>query len=188
MDMELQRATHAKQKRGNNRRGGNKPVGLEVGEGQRRDIKLGFLIHDVSRLRRKAFDQLIKPLGVTRAQWWVLASLSRHDGMMQVQLADILDVGKASLGTLIARLEVGGWVERRGDPVDKRVKRVYLSRKAQQILEEMTVAEREFNERVMASLTAPDQSELSRLLSSMKESLSNMDIGDVVDFRGGGPA
>src|ERR1700745_1841291 len=46
-------------------------------------IRLSFLIHDVSRMRRSAYDQFMKPLGVTRAQWWVLAYLSRHDGMMQ---------------------------------------------------------------------------------------------------------
>src|SRR5438067_11869208 len=50
-------------------------------------LRLGFLVHDVSRLRRKAIDRVLKPLGVTRSQWWVLAFLSRRDGMPQVNLA-----------------------------------------------------------------------------------------------------
>ena len=59
------------------------------------ELRLGFLIHDVSRLRRSAFDRVLKPLNVTRAQWWMLAYLSREDGMTQSQLA----VGEiASLG------------------------------------------------------------------------------------------
>ena len=37
------------------------------------ELKLGFLIHDVSRLRRSAFDRCLKPMNVTRSQWWVLA-------------------------------------------------------------------------------------------------------------------
>ena len=41
------------------------------------ELRLGFLIHDVSRLRRSAFDRCLKPLNVTRSQWWVLAYLSR---------------------------------------------------------------------------------------------------------------
>ena len=40
------------------------------------ELRLGFLIHDVSRLRRSAFDRCLKPLNVTRSQWWVLAYLS----------------------------------------------------------------------------------------------------------------
>ncbi len=146
-------------------------------EAQRRDIKLGFLIHDVSRMRRKAFEQLIRPLGITRAQWWVLANLARQDGMTQVQLADILEVGKASLGALIERLEAGKWLERRGDPLDKRANRVYLTRNAKPLLERMRTAERVFNERVMASLSADDRAELVRLLSLIKRSLSNIDLG-----------
>lgn len=174
MDTKVLRATKRGQNR-SNRRAANQAV--DAGENDRRDIKLGFLIHDVSRMRRKAFDQLMKPLGITRAQWWVLANLSRQDGMTQVQLADILDVGKASLGTLVERLEAGGWVERRGDPVDRRAKRIYLARNAQQLLVKMRTAERAFNERTMANLTAADRTELVRLLSSLKKSLSQGTFG-----------
>src|SRR5260370_24587622 len=111
---------------GRNRRGSTvplvKPSETPVTESVRQAIRLSFLIHDVSRMRRTAFDQLMKPLGVTRAQWWVLAHLSRSDGMMQTQLADALDVGKASLGTFLERLEASGLIERRDDPIDKRAK------------------------------------------------------------------
>ena len=62
------------------------------------ELRLGFLVHDVSRLRRRVVDRALKPLGVTRSQWWVLAFLSRSDGMSQVALADELDLGKVALG------------------------------------------------------------------------------------------
>ena len=67
------------------------------------ELRLGFLIHDVSRLRRSAFDRCLKPLNVTRSQWWVLACLSRDDGMTQSQLAEELDLGKVAVGGLIDR-------------------------------------------------------------------------------------
>lgn len=54
------------------------------------DFRIGFLVHDVSRLRKTLFDQEIKHLGITRAQWWALAQLSREDrpeGMLQIELA-----------------------------------------------------------------------------------------------------
>src|SRR6266404_110024 len=85
-------------------------------------LRLGFLIHDVSRLRRKVVDRVLKPLDVTRSQWWVLAFLSRDDGMSQVALADELDLGKVALGGLIDRLEAVALVERRPDAVDLRRK------------------------------------------------------------------
>jgi DNA-binding MarR family transcriptional regulator len=102
-------------------------------------VRIAFHIHDVSRMRRSAYDQIMKPLGVTRAQWWILAHLSRHDGMMQTQLANFLDVGKASVGTLLDRLEAGGLIERRADASDRRAKRVYMLRAAHQLVKKLTV-------------------------------------------------
>src|SRR5260370_31973343 len=80
-------------------------------------IRIGFLIHDVSRLRRTAFDQRMKPLGLTRSQWWVLSGVSRHgdSGVTQTELANVLDLGKVALGGLIDRLEERGFVKRHTD-------------------------------------------------------------------------
>jgi DNA-binding MarR family transcriptional regulator len=140
----------------------------------RQGRRLGFLIHDVSRMRRAAYDQLMKPLNVTRARWWVLAYLSRNDGMMQSQLADVLDVGKASLGTVLEQLELGGWVERRSDPTDKRARRVYLSKTAQPFIKRMTQEDDDFNDRILADLNLEDRMRLIDLLSRIKQSLSKM--------------
>lgn len=48
------------------------------------ELRFGYLIHDVSRLRRTLFDRWLLPPGITRSQWWVLAFLSRDDGMPQL--------------------------------------------------------------------------------------------------------
>ena len=62
-------------------------------------IRLGFYIHDASRLRRIVYDTALKPLGVTRSQAWVIAYLSRQDGMPQSELAaQLADVGHALAG------------------------------------------------------------------------------------------
>jgi DNA-binding MarR family transcriptional regulator len=90
-------------------------------------LRFGFLIHDVSRLRRIVVDRALKPLGITRSQWWVLAFLSRHDGMTQTTLADDLDLTKVAIGGLLDRMEVSGYVERRPDPQDGRLRRVFLT-------------------------------------------------------------
>ena len=90
-------------------------------------LRFGFLIHDVSRLRRIVVDRALKPLGVTRSQWWVLAFLSRRDGMKQAALAADLDLTKVAVGGLIERMESAGFVERRSDQHDGRARRVFLT-------------------------------------------------------------
>src|ERR1700740_2244607 len=99
------------------------------------DLRLGYLIHDVSRLRRMMFDRALAPLGITRSQWWVFAFISRKDGLPQTQLANELDVGKVAVGALIDRLESSGFVIRQADPVDRRLKRGYVGQQAGGVLE-----------------------------------------------------
>ena len=91
-------------------------------------LRFGFLIHDVSRLRRVVVDRALKPLGITRSQWWVLAFLSRRDGMTQTALALDLDLTKVAIGGLLDLMESAGFVERRADASDGRARRVYLTR------------------------------------------------------------
>lgn len=153
------------------------PVGpRQAGRGQAAaadnwDQRLGFLMHDVSRLRRSVFDAYMKPLGVTRSQWWVLAYLSRHDGMIQSDLANVLDLGKAALGALIERLEATGLVERRPDPVDRRAKRVYLTGRGSQLITAMRTQSNAMSERMLAGLTAADRKQLVNLLTQVKVNL-----------------
>src|ERR1700755_3719961 len=91
------------------------------------DLRLGYLIHAVSRLRRMMCDRALAPLGIPRAQWGVLAFISRKDGLPQTQLANELDVGKVGVGALIDRLEFSGFVLRQADPVRRRVKRLLVT-------------------------------------------------------------
>ena len=98
------------------------------------ELQLGFLLHDVSRLRRSVVDRALKPLGVTRSQWSVLAFLSHADGMSQAALAEALDLGKVALGGLVDRLERAGLVARKLDRIDRRIKRVHLTKAGRSLI------------------------------------------------------
>ena len=135
------------------------------------ELRLGFLVHDVSRLRRNVVDRALKPLGVTRSQWWVLAFLSRQDGMPQVALADQLDLGKVALGGLIDRLETSGLVERRPDKVDRRVKRVFLTPVGSGLIEEIRQSVAEAESEISQGIATADLDATVRALRGMKANL-----------------
>ncbi len=135
------------------------------------ELRLGFLIHDVSRLRRSAFDRCLKPLNVTRSQWWVLAYLSREDGMTQSQLAEELDLGKVAIGGLIDRLEKSGLVRRDADATDRRVNRVFLQPKSQQLITRMRKTSHKMNLEIQSGLLDGNLETTARTLSAMKHNL-----------------
>ena len=88
----------------------------------------GYLIHEADRLMSRQFDRRMRALGLTRAQWWVLAQLYFNDGVTQSELAQELGFSKAALGGLLDRLEAKGWLERRPHATDRRAKRLYRTR------------------------------------------------------------
>ena len=94
----------------------------------------GFLIHDVARLMRVAFDRRGRELGLTRSQWWVLTALYAKEAVTQSELAAFMDLEKATLGRLLDRLEEKEWIERRPDRHDRRIKRVYLTDRVQGLM------------------------------------------------------
>ncbi len=135
------------------------------------ELRLGFLIHDVSRLRRSAFDRCLKPLNVTRSQWWVLAYLSREDGMTQSQLAEELDLGKVAVGGLIDRLEKSGLVRREADATDRRVNRVFLEPKSKQLIAKMRKVSHRMNAQILEGLVDEKLEGTALTLDQMKRNL-----------------
>lgn len=138
------------------------------------DLRLGYLIHDVSRLRRVTYDRELAPLGITRSQWWVLAFISRNDGLPQTQLANELDVGKVALGSLIDRLQTAGFVERRADEKDRRIKRVFLTERALKLITEIGPINDSFNERILKGIPRKDLELTSQTLYVMKTNLLSL--------------
>lgn len=143
----------------------------KVSDADNWDQRLGFLMHDVSRLRRSVFDEFMKPMALTRSQWWILAHLSRNDGMIQSDLANVLDLGKAALGGLIDRLEASSFIERRSDDNDRRVKRIFLTAKGTQIIGEMRTHSHNMSERILQGLDTASRQSLVDMLALVKRNL-----------------
>jgi len=122
-------------------------------------------------------DKALRPLGVTRSQWWVLANLSRHNGggMMQTELSKVMDVGKVTLGGLIDRLEASGYVERQPEPGDRRAKRVVMTPKGIKLLGQIQKVGKVVNAQIMTGISATDILRAENLLHKMKQQLIAMD-------------
>lgn len=135
------------------------------------ELRLGFLIHDISRLRRNAFDRCLKPLNVTRSQWWVLAYLSRKDGMTQSELAEELDLGKVAVGGLIDRLEKSGFLRRDADATDRRVNRLYLEAKSKRLIVKMRKVSHRMNQKILSGMNDQILEITATTLDGMKRNL-----------------
>lgn len=142
---------------------------------------LGFLLADVSRLVRERFDARARTLGLTRAQWRVLGQLRRREGINQTELADILEIETITLGRHIDRLEAKGWVERRPDPADRRVWKLFLKEKAQPVLDAMRELSELTRQEALAGIPEAERERLIDLLLQIKSNMVALDRAEVDD-------
>ncbi len=98
------------------------------------------LLSDVitlARLIRTAADKRARAHGMTRAQWAILIRLEAQPGLLQKELADLLEVEPITVARLVDRLEARGMVERRSDPMDRRCWRLHLTDASRPLMSEI---------------------------------------------------
>jgi DNA-binding MarR family transcriptional regulator len=93
---------------------------------------LGLLIHDAARLMRKRFEERAVGYGLSSAQWRLLVRLVKDEGAPQARLAELLEIEPISVSRLLDRMEEGGWIERRPDASDRRVRMVFPTARARE--------------------------------------------------------
>lgn len=146
-------------------------------------MQLGSLLHDVSRLRRRLYDDRTRPLGITRSQWWVLWHLSRHRGdvPIQAELAQELEIGTPAVGELLSRLEKAGFLTREPDARDRRSMRIQIAPAGRAVLEQMASVATVNNEAIMTGFTTDEAEALLTYLERMKRNLLQIADGETPD-------
>lgn len=134
-------------------------------------VRFGFLIHDVSRLRRIVIDRALKPVGITRSQWWVLSFLGRRDGMTQTALAADLDLTKVAVGGLLDRMQSADFIERRPDLRDGRIRRVFLTPAGTRFLATIRVNIEQVEQEILVNVREEDFQTSARTMRQIKKTL-----------------
>jgi MarR family transcriptional regulator, transcriptional regulator for hemolysin len=138
------------------------------------DEYIGYVLSDVARLIRTVFDRRVRDIGLTRAQWLVLTRLYRRPGASQTELADMLEIDRASAGRMIDRMQKNGWVERRADSEDRRINRLYLTDDARRAHKDMWAVAEATVDDALAPLSVAEREQFTRLAARVKGQLQSM--------------
>ncbi|WP_444463828.1 MarR family winged helix-turn-helix transcriptional regulator [Rhodobacter capsulatus] len=98
----------------------------------------------------------------------------RHGPLPQARLAELLEIEPISLSRLVDRMAEAGWVERRPDPNDRRIRIVHATDQTRaQIGAARHIADSIYAE-ALAGLPPPDASEtmtamLRRIISNLSQ-------------------
>jgi MarR family transcriptional regulator, organic hydroperoxide resistance regulator len=116
---------------------------------------VGYLVWRLSMKWKTAVDTAVSPLGLTHAQYAVLASLRGmgRAGLRpsQRELADHTGLDPIYISKLVRALEGAGLIERSTDPHDSRAVRLSVTREGEWVIDRAIVVVG----RLLEELTAP---------------------------------
>lgn len=145
-------------------------MAIEGSHEKRRNI--GLRVGVLARLLRNNFDREVASLGVTRSQWAMIAVVATHPGATQRVIAEKLDMSEASAGRLVDRLCADGLLERREREDDRRARAVYVTDKANPLLDKLAEIAGRSEERMFAGFSEKQIDQLDRLLEQLYENVS----------------
>jgi MarR family transcriptional regulator for hemolysin len=137
--------------------------------------RLGFLIHDAARLLRRRFEKRGSQHGLSAAQWRLLFRVVKEEGVPQARIAELLEIEPISVSRLIDRMEEGGWIERRQDLKDRRIKSIFSTEKSREAYGEIKSHAGEVYEEALSGVPAEARAALIAALGAIIENLSDGD-------------
>lgn len=140
----------------------------------------GFLVGDITRLLRRAFDERARSIGVTRPQWGVLSVLASHEGINQGGLAEMMEVEPITLCRMIDRLQEADLIERRRHPTDRRAWCLYLTDKARIQIDDLRPLADEVMTMALEGISVEEQAALEQALETVRRNLARRPATEVV--------
>ena len=137
-----------------------------------------FLVMEIGRLFRLNFDQRMRQLGLPRSEWWLIAHLWYFEGMTQQELADLLEMTKGGLAKLIARLEIKGLIERRGETrAGRATKKIHFTAAGRALGSKVDKGARQLTQEAGMPLRKEQLANLHELLRAVRLTLLPHDDG-----------
>jgi MarR family transcriptional regulator, transcriptional regulator for hemolysin len=127
----------------------------------------GFLLKDVSRRYVLRFEQRAREISLTLPQCKVLARLEKNEGVSQARLAELAELEPMTMVRILDRMEADGLLERRPDPADRRARRLYLTRKAKPLLDQIWRVSELTRAETLSGISRQDREAFMSLLERM---------------------
>jgi MarR family transcriptional regulator for hemolysin len=132
---------------------------------------LGFHCNLTYKAFVSALKGKLKGTGVSQAQFLALAHLTALGPLSQSELADRLSITPATTVRLVDRMERDGWVVRRTNSEDGRVKRLVPTEKAAKAWDDVSQAARALLDQAYRGVHPSEIETVKRVLEHIRRNL-----------------
>jgi DNA-binding MarR family transcriptional regulator len=135
---------------------------------------VGFLISQLGFFSSKGFMEALAPLGIGPREFLLMRFVDASKGQSQQALAERLGIPPSRMVALVDHLEEAGFVERRPDPEDRRVRGLHLTRRGRAVLERAGKIAIDYETRLCAGINREEREQLIDLLQKLQESQTHL--------------
>lgn len=107
--------------------------------------------------------------------------VNHGNGLSQDEITHALEIDKATTARALKNLEDNGYIERKSDEKDKRIKRVFLTKKGADIKDELKKAAEVWEEKVTHGIEEEKMEIFLDVLDKMKENMIKQKKKEGVD-------
>ncbi len=130
------------------------------------------------QLMQQALTRALADLDIKPPHLDILVNLFRFEGISQQELARKLLVGRSNMSMLLPQMEKRGLLERRPDPKDKRVLRLYLTEAGRELTSRAMVIQTDIIEKTLSATPIED---CLAMADNMEKLIARLQQQGVVD-------
>jgi len=120
----------------------------------------------------RMYNLLAAENGITQGIAYVLI-LINEEGIPATKIAPLMGMGTSSLTRLLKKMEVDGLIYRQADEVDKRVVRIFLTEKGNQLREKAKAVVLNFNEKLFKKISKKEMEDFVKVSAIIREQIKN---------------
>jgi MarR family transcriptional regulator, lower aerobic nicotinate degradation pathway regulator len=141
----------------------------------------GYLFRRMQQIAAAIFWEECAQFDLTCLQYSALARIRDRPGIDVTRLSEIMDFDRSTLGGVMERLELKGYIRRHATVEDKRIKLLEVTKQGRALLDEIGPHVERAQRRILDGLASEDQRVLLRLLTRLVE--FNADRGRTASTR-----
>ena len=127
----------------------------------------GHLVRRLQQVHAALFSEECAVHGLTSVQFAALIAIGENPGVDATRLSAIIAFDRSTIGDVLERLELRGWVARTARQADRRVKILHLTPAGRAVLDAVRPGVARVQERLLLPLTAEDRGRLLALLTQL---------------------
>ncbi|MBV7392021.1 MarR family winged helix-turn-helix transcriptional regulator [Enterococcus alishanensis] len=112
-----------------------------------------------------------KQFDLTRGQYLYLVRIAEQPGIIPDQLAELIKVDRTTAARAISKLENHDFIEKKNDPENKKIKRLYVTDQGQAAAAFILRENNYSNQMALQNLSAIEIAELARLMAMVKKNV-----------------